>query len=109
VRAVREGPQGRRADAHEHPLLPPAGDGARRGDRSHRAHGHQTRFGHEIKSLEALLKEGFDAVFIGTGAPKGKDLDIPAARKAKANIHIGIDWLTSVAFEHVTPSASAWS
>src|SRR6266513_559516 len=38
--------------------------------------GIQTRFGHEIKSLEALLKEGFDAVFIGTGAPKGKDLDI---------------------------------
>jgi NADPH-dependent glutamate synthase beta subunit-like oxidoreductase len=63
--------------------------------------GIQTRFGHEIKSLEALLKEGFDAVFIGTGAPKGKDLDIPGRKEAKANIHIGIDWLTSVAFEHV--------
>ena len=63
--------------------------------------GIETRFGHEIKSLDALLKEGFDAVFIGTGAPKGKDLDIPGRKEAKANIHIGIDWLTSVAFEHV--------
>jgi thioredoxin reductase/ferredoxin len=63
--------------------------------------GIETRFGHEIKSLEALLKEGFDAVFIGTGAPKGKDLNIPGRKEAKANIHIGIDWLTSVAFEHV--------
>ena len=63
--------------------------------------GVETRFGQEIKSLEALLKEKFDAVFIGTGAPKGKDLDIPGRKEAAANIHIGIDWLTSVAFEHV--------
>jgi NADPH-dependent glutamate synthase beta subunit-like oxidoreductase len=65
------------------------------------AFGVEPRFGHEIKSLEALLQEGFDAVFIGTGAPKGKDLNIPGRAQAKANIHIGIDWLTSVAFEHV--------
>jgi len=65
------------------------------------AMGIETRFGHEIKSLDALLKEGFDAVFIGTVAPKGKDLDIPGRKEAKANIHIGIDWLTSVAFEHI--------
>jgi NADPH-dependent glutamate synthase beta subunit-like oxidoreductase len=63
--------------------------------------GVETRFGHEIKSLKALLAEKFDAVFVGTGAPKGKDLDIPGRREAAANIHIGIDWLTSVAFEHV--------
>ena len=63
--------------------------------------GVEKRFGHEIKSLDALLKEKFDAVFIGTGAPKGKDLDIPGRKEAAANIHIGIDWLTSVAFEHV--------
>ena len=44
--------------------------------------GIETRFGHEIKSLDALLKEGFDAVFIGTGAPKGKDLDIPGRKEA---------------------------
>ena len=63
--------------------------------------GVEKRFGHEIKSLDALLKERFDAVFIGTGAPKGKDLDVPGRKQAAANIHIGIDWLTSVAFEHV--------
>ncbi|MGE0851747.1 MAG: FAD-dependent oxidoreductase [Hyphomicrobiaceae bacterium] len=63
--------------------------------------GVEARFGAEIKSLKSLLGEGFDAVFVGTGAPKGKDLDIPGRREAAANIHIGIDWLTSVAFEHV--------
>ena len=63
--------------------------------------GVEARFGHEIGSLAALLAEEFDAVFVGTGAPKGKDLDIPGRREAAANIHIGIDWLTSVAFEHV--------
>ena len=65
------------------------------------AFGVESRFGHEIKSLEALLQEGFDAVFIGTGAPTGKDLDIAGRTQARANVHIGIDWLTSVAFEHV--------
>ncbi len=63
--------------------------------------GVEARFGHEIGSLAALLAERFDAVFIGTGAPKGKDLDVPGRREGAANIHIGIDWLTSVAFEHV--------
>jgi NADPH-dependent glutamate synthase beta subunit-like oxidoreductase len=63
--------------------------------------GVEARFGHEIKSLAAVLEEGFDAVFVGTGAPKGKDLDVPGRREAAANIHIGIDFLTSVAFEHV--------
>jgi NADPH-dependent glutamate synthase beta subunit-like oxidoreductase len=63
--------------------------------------GVETRFGHEIKSLAGLLGEGFDAVFIGTGAPKGKDLVLPGRKQAAANIHIGIDWLTAVAFEHV--------
>jgi formate dehydrogenase beta subunit len=63
--------------------------------------GVEMRFGQEIKSLASLTKEGFDAIFVGTGAPKGKDLDIPGRKEAAANIHIGIDWLTSVAFEHV--------
>ncbi len=63
--------------------------------------GVETHFGLEIKSLAHLLGEGFDAVFIGTGAPKGKDLSIPGRREAAGNIHIGIDWLTAVAFEHV--------
>ena len=63
--------------------------------------GVEPRFGHEVKSLKSVLDEGFDAVFIGTGAPKGKDLNIPGRKEAAANIHIGINFLTSVAFEHV--------
>ena len=66
------------------------------------AFGVEARFDQEITSLQALLGEGFDAIFVGTGAPKGKDLDIPGRRAAAANIHIGIDWLTSVAFEHIS-------
>ncbi len=55
-----------------------------------------------IDSLKALLAEGWDAVFIGTGAPRGRDLDIPGRKEAAANIHIGIDWLNSVSFGHTT-------
>ena len=58
--------------------------------------------GHRIDSLKALLREGYDAVFIGSGAPRGRDLDIPGRREAAANIHIGIDWLSSVSFGHIT-------
>ena len=49
-----------------------------------------------IDSLKAMLGEGFDAIFIGCGAPRGRDLDAPGRREAAANIHIGIDWLASV-------------
>src|SRR5690606_36684161 len=63
--------------------------------------GIETRLGHEVKSLKALLEEDFDAVFIGTGALKGKDLDMPGRMDAAANIHLGIEFLTSVAFEHI--------
>ena len=59
------------------------------------------RFGEEITSLKAVLDEGYDAVFVGTGAPRGKDLSIPGREEAAENIHIGIDFLTSVAFKHV--------
>jgi len=52
-----------------------------------------------VNSMKDLLDEGFDAVFVGTGAPRGKDLDIPG-RHDSDRIHIGIDWLESVAFEH---------
>jgi len=55
---------------------------------------------HRVQSLEALLDEGYDAVFVGSGAPRGKDLDIPG-RYDSDRIHIGIDWLESVAFGHV--------
>jgi formate dehydrogenase (NADP+) beta subunit len=55
-----------------------------------------------VESLKALLKQGYDAVFIGCGAPRGRDLDIPGRKEAAANIHIGIDWLSSVSFGHVS-------
>ncbi len=59
------------------------------------------KLGTPVASLDALLKSGeFDAVFIGSGAPKGKDLKIPGRTDAD-RIHIGIDWLESVAFEHI--------
>ena len=63
--------------------------------------GIKTRFGHEVKSLKSVIDEGFAAVFVGTGAPKGKDLQIPGRREAAKNIQLGIDFLTSVAFGHV--------
>jgi thioredoxin reductase/ferredoxin len=50
--------------------------------------------------MKGLLAEGYDAVFVGTGAPKGKELKLPGREKGSANIHIGITWLESVAFEH---------
>jgi NADPH-dependent glutamate synthase beta subunit-like oxidoreductase len=64
--------------------------------------GVQTRFGARVDSLKALLDQGFDAVFVGSGAPRGRDLDLLGRREAAANIHIGIDWLASVSFGHVT-------
>ena len=57
------------------------------------------KLGHRIESMKDLLDEGFDAVFVGTGAPKGKNLELPG-RYDSDRIHIGIDWLESVAFEH---------
>ena len=59
------------------------------------------RTGQRIDSLASLLGERFDAVFIGTGAPRGRDLEIPGRKEAAANIHIGIDWLSSVSFGHI--------
>jgi formate dehydrogenase beta subunit len=62
--------------------------------------GVDVRYSTPVESLKALLEENFDAVFIGSGAPRGKDLDIPG-RKDSDRIHIGIDWLLSVAFGHI--------
>jgi formate dehydrogenase (NADP+) beta subunit len=64
--------------------------------------GVELRLGQRVDSLKSLLSEGYDAIFIGTGAPRGRDLDIPGRQEAAANIHIGIDWLSSVSFGHVT-------
>jgi len=60
------------------------------------------RSGRRVDSLGKLLDEKWDAVFIGTGAPRGRDLDVPGRQEARANIHIGIDWLSSVSFGHIT-------
>ncbi len=60
------------------------------------------RGGQRIESMKALLAQDWDAIFVGTGAPRGRDLDIPGRKEAAANIHIGIDWLSSVSFGHVT-------
>lgn len=58
------------------------------------------RLNHPIESLQDLLRENYDAVFVGTGAPRGKNLEIPG-RYDSDRIHIGIDWLESVAFDHI--------
>ncbi|MGA9796461.1 MAG: FAD-dependent oxidoreductase [Rhizomicrobium sp.] len=61
----------------------------------------ETKFGTKIDSLKSLLAEDYDAIFVGCGAPRGRNLEIPGREEAKANIHIGIDWLSSVSFGHI--------
>ncbi len=63
--------------------------------------GPEMRLGQNVDSLKALLAEDYDAIFVGSGAPRGRDLDIPGRAEAAANIHIGIDWLSSVSFGHI--------
>jgi NADPH-dependent glutamate synthase beta subunit-like oxidoreductase/ferredoxin len=63
--------------------------------------GVEFRGGQRIDSLKKLLSENYDAVFVGSGAPRGRDLDIPGRKEAAKNIHIGIDWLSSIAFGHI--------
>src|SRR5581483_324969 len=57
--------------------------------------------GVKVESLKKLLGEGYDAIFVGSGAPRGRDLDIPGRKEAAKNIHIGIDWLSNVSFGHI--------
>ena len=54
----------------------------------------------EVDSLKEILNKDYDAVFVGTGAPRGKGLNLPGLEDAMANVYLGIDWLSSVAFEH---------
>jgi len=62
-----------------------------------------------IESLKAILEmkgdDAYDAIFVGTGAPRGRDLDVPGRKEASKHIHLGIDWLSSVSFGHVTKIA----
>ena len=66
--------------------------------------GVDVRYSSPVDSMKSLLDEGYDAVFVGSGAPKGKELDIPGRNDPTIakNVHIGIEWLTSVHFEHIT-------
>jgi formate dehydrogenase (NADP+) beta subunit len=63
--------------------------------------GVETRYGQFVTSLRDLVAEGWDAIFVGSGAPRGRELDIPGRKEAAAHIHIGIDWLSSVSFGHI--------
>jgi len=56
----------------------------------------------KIESMKALMAEGYDAIFVGSGAPRGRDLDVPGRKEGAKNIHIGIDWLSSVSFGHTS-------
>lgn len=63
--------------------------------------GIHTHFNQYVSSMKAVLESDYDAVFVGTGAPRGKDLPkLPGRWESQGNIHIGIDWLASVAFGH---------
>lgn len=63
--------------------------------------GIHTHFNQYVNSLKEILSKNYDAIFIGSGAPKGKDLpNLPGRNEGAANIHLGINWLSSVAFEH---------
>jgi NADPH-dependent glutamate synthase beta subunit-like oxidoreductase/formate hydrogenlyase subunit 6/NADH:ubiquinone oxidoreductase subunit I len=64
--------------------------------------GIHTHFKHYVSSLKEVLEQDYDAVFVGTGAPRGRELKIPGRDEGAANIHIGINWLGSVAFEHTS-------
>src|SRR6201989_2059321 len=64
--------------------------------------GIEFKSGTRIDSLKKLLSENYDAIFVGSGAPRGRELEIPGRKEAASHIHIGIDWLSSVSFGHVT-------
>ena len=63
--------------------------------------GIEFRGGERIDNLKSLLAQDWDAIFVGCGAPRGRDLEIPGRKEAAANINIGIDWLSSVSFGHI--------
>ncbi len=60
-----------------------------------------TFFDRYVDSMKEMLMKGYDAIFVGTGAPRGRDLNLPGRQQGDANIHVGIDWLASVVFRHV--------
>ena len=67
--------------------------------------GVNAQFGYEITSMKEMLAMDYDAYFVGTGAPRGRDLELPGRQEVDDHISIGIDWLSSVAFGHTTSIA----
>ncbi|HHL31681.1 MAG TPA: 4Fe-4S dicluster domain-containing protein, partial [Oceanospirillales bacterium] len=64
--------------------------------------GVMTHLKHKVTSMKSILEKEYDAVFIGTGAPRARDLPkLQGRSEADANVHLGIDWLANVAFEHI--------
>ncbi len=59
------------------------------------------KYGTNVESMKSLLDEGYDAIFVGSGAPKGKELDLPGRAEAASQVHIGIEWLANVHFGHI--------
>lgn len=57
--------------------------------------------GKRIESMKAMLAENYDAVFVGSGAPRGRNLEIPGREETAAKVHLGLDWLANVYFDHV--------
>ncbi|MFM8347485.1 MAG: FAD-dependent oxidoreductase [Bacteroidota bacterium] len=66
------------------------------------AMGIHTHFNHFVSSMKSVLSEGYDAVFVGTGAPKGRDLELPGRAEAGDRVHIGVQFLANVAFGHTS-------
>ena len=61
-----------------------------------------THFNHYVDSLQEISDKGYDAIFVGTGAPRGRDLDLPGRQEGDASIFLGIEWLAAVLYRHVT-------
>ena len=92
-----------RHDAHADPEIPPARNACwTKSATTFSAWSPRRSSARRIDSLKQVLDENYDAIFVGCGAPRGRDLEIPGRKEAAANIHIGIDWLSSVSFGHTT-------
>lgn len=64
--------------------------------------GPDVQYGIEVTSLKAILEQEYDAIFVGTGAPHGRDVDIPGRKEVSGQIRLGIEWLAAVSFGHIT-------